>query len=162
MLARIETIITRYPHISGRLCFTGAMSNIEVRLLERRIIQNSESTHPHVYVCSSIKEEFGIAVLEAMAAGFLLFGPERGGLSSYVDHGANGFLLDTSSAQTVAGTLTRVLLGNQPEAEQLRAIAEAGQNTVRETFDIGRIAPQFAEFYREIVTASQQKAGDLS
>jgi glycosyltransferase involved in cell wall biosynthesis len=156
MLTRIEKIISRYPHVSGRLCFTGAMSNAEVRILEQSIIQHAEGTHPHVYVCSSIKEEFGIAVLEAMSTGFLLFGPERGGLSSYVHHGENGFLFDTSSAQTMAETLSRVLLNNQPDVEHLGAIAEAGQKTVRETFDIRQIAPQFAEFYQEIVTASQE------
>lgn len=157
MLTRIEKLITRYPHISGRLCFTGAMSNAEVRVLEQSIIQYVESSQPHVYVCSSIKEEFGIAVLEAMSAGFLLFGPERGGLSSYVHHGENGFLLDTSSSQAIAETLSRILLNNQSDVEHLGTIAEAGQKTVRETFDIRQIAPQFAEFYQEIVTASQEK-----
>jgi glycosyltransferase involved in cell wall biosynthesis len=154
MLTRIENLITHYPHISGRLCFTGAMSNAEVRLLEQGIIQDAESSRPHVYVCSSSKEEFGIAILEAMAAGFLLFGPERGGLSSYVHHGKNGFLVDTGSAQTMIETLSQVLLDNQSDVEHLHTIAEAGQKTIRETFDIRRIAPQFAEFYQEIVTTS--------
>jgi len=52
-----------------------AMPNEQIRQLEYSMIELLPAPLPHVYVCSSQKEEFGIAVLEAMEAGFLVFGP---------------------------------------------------------------------------------------
>ncbi|QIM18906.1 glycosyltransferase family 4 protein [Leucobacter coleopterorum] len=48
-----------------------------------------------VYVCGSLKEEFGLAVLEAMAAGLLVVAPDGGGPATYVEHGHTGFLTST-------------------------------------------------------------------
>ena len=88
-------------------------------------------------------------MLEAMEAGFLVFGPEIGGLSSYIETGTNGFLMDTSTASSMGRALTDVLRGGFPD-DQLRAIAEAGSRTVRERFNIQETAKVFTRFYREI------------
>jgi hypothetical protein len=43
-----------------------------------------------VYVDGALKEEFGLAVLEAMAAGLPVVAPSTGGPSTYVDDGDTG------------------------------------------------------------------------
>ncbi|MCY7413309.1 MAG: glycosyltransferase, partial [Salinibacterium sp.] len=48
-----------------------------------------------VYVCGSLKEEFGIALLEAMATGLLVVAPDGGGPATYVEPGITGFLAST-------------------------------------------------------------------
>lgn len=147
--AQIEATFARYPQAQGRFCFLPAMPNDQIRRLEYSIIELLPAPLPHVYVCSSKKEEFGIAVLEAMEAGFLVFGPEIGGLSSYIETGTNGFLMDTSTASSIGRALTDVLRGGFT-GDQLRAMAEAGSRTVRERFNIQETAKEFARFYREI------------
>ncbi len=48
-----------------------------------------------IYVCASVKEEFGIALLEAMASGLLVVAPDGGGPATYVEEGVTGFLTAT-------------------------------------------------------------------
>jgi len=152
MQPRIETTFARYPEARGCFCFLPALPNDEVRRLERTLVLSLPTTLPHVYVCSSVKEEFGIAVLEAMDAGLLVFGPRIGGLSSYITPGENGFLMDTSSAAEIGTALTATLQGNTISPQRLRAIAAAGQRTVRERFDIRVTAQAFADFYHRCVS----------
>ena len=45
-----------------------------------------------VYVDGAVKEEFGLAVLEALAAGLVVVAPATGGPPTYVDHGRTGIL----------------------------------------------------------------------
>lgn len=149
MQARIEATFSRYPEARGRFCFLPALSNAEVRRLERTLVVSLPAALPHVYVCSSVKEEFGIAVLEAMDAGLLVFGPRVGGLSSYITPGENGFLMDTSSAAEIGSALVSILQTNAIQSHQLRTIAAAGQRTVRERFDIRVTAQAFANFYHK-------------
>ena len=146
--ARIDATFAQYPAARGRFCFLPAMPNAQVRALESAIIKTLPAPRPHVYACSSEKEEFGIAVLEAMDAGFLAFGPEIGGLSSYITPGENGFLIDTGSADSMAAALVEVLLGDRFTPRMLHDVAERGQQTVRERFDIRTTAKAFVDFYR--------------
>ncbi len=71
MLDTIDQIMAAHPGKIGRFCHLPALSNSEVRDLGRGINRQLHSNRPQVYTCSSIKEEFGIAIVEAMAAGFL-------------------------------------------------------------------------------------------
>ncbi|NJK79556.1 MAG: glycosyltransferase family 4 protein [Chloroflexaceae bacterium] len=90
-------------------------------------------------------------MLEAMAAGLVVFGPQRGGLSSYIVPGENGFLVDTSSAATLAHDLVQRLIEDAPTPATLREIARAGRQTVYQQFSIARVARDFASVYTELV-----------
>ncbi|MFD9739718.1 glycosyltransferase family 4 protein [Umezawaea sp. NPDC059074] len=145
VLDEVLALAESVPEARGRLAVLPAWPNAKVRGLEHALATALPAPSPHVYACASVKEEFGIAVLEAMEAGLLVVGPVRGGLPHYVDHGRNGFLVDTSTAALLgAGLREAVELGGAT-----RAIAEAGRETVRERFPIARVAGAFARVYRD-------------
>ena len=47
-----------------------------------------------IYVDGALKEEFGLAIIEALATGLVVVAPSTGGPSSYVDQGDTGILVD--------------------------------------------------------------------
>ncbi len=146
VLDEVLALAESVPEARGRLAVLPAWPNTKVRELEHTLVQAVPSPSPHVYACASVKEEFGIAVLEAMEAGLLVVGPQRGGLPHYVDHGRNGFLADTSTAERLGARLREVVgLG-----DATRAVAEAGRATVRDRFPIARVAGSFARVYLDL------------
>jgi glycosyltransferase involved in cell wall biosynthesis len=143
------------PEVAGRLCHLNALPNLTIRRLERSVIEGLPTDLPHVYLCSSLKEEFGIAILEAMSAGLLAVAPVRGGVGNYVNTGENGFLIDTSDADRLRGGMESVLLkGLNPE--DLKIIAERGRQSVHDLFNIRRIADIFNDFYRDLLKESHE------
>ncbi|HEX6347363.1 glycosyltransferase family 4 protein [Umezawaea sp.] len=146
VLDEVLALAASVPGSRGRLAVLPAWPNTKVRELEHTLVQAVLAPSPHVYACASAKEEFGIAVLEAMEAGMLVVGPRTGGLPHYVDHGRNGFLADTSTAEGLGDALREVVaLG-----DATRAVADAGRETVRERFPIARVAGAFARVYLDL------------
>lgn len=135
-----------YPHLKDKFFHKGAMSNDKVRFLEKTIIKN-ELEDPHLYLCSSLKEEFGIAILEAMSQGFLVLAPMKGGVKSYLKDGVNGFLIDTSSGENMARQTEHQIYKSKRSIEEFKKIQKAGQKTVDELFSVKKIASNFLSFY---------------
>jgi glycosyltransferase involved in cell wall biosynthesis len=147
MLEMIEETLDRHPALAGRFCHLPSQENTVVRRLEKALGQGGPGRVP-VYLCSSLKEEFGISILEAMAAGFLVLAPLRGGVPTYVEHGESGFLIDTSTAETMRTAAEGILLSQSPE--RLERIARQGRRFILENFGIEKIARRFAEFYLHV------------
>jgi D-inositol-3-phosphate glycosyltransferase len=143
VLDEVLALARSTPSAHGRLAVLPAWSNDDIRRLQHELAAQASGA-PHIYACASVKEEFGIAVLEAMEAGLLAVGPQRGGLSCYVDQGRNGFLVDTSTARSLGEGLAHVVGLGAATAP----IAAAGQRTVHERFDIDAVAEPFAALYR--------------
>lgn len=146
MRERIAISVKSVPDAAGRLAWLPHLRNREVRLLERALQRLLPGTGPHVYLCASQKEEFGIAVLEAMDAGMLCMAPRRGACGHYIHHGKTGFLIDTSSAQAIAADLG-LLLNAKMSQKHLASIARAGRSLVRGQLGIERVAQQFSDHY---------------
>ncbi|SEP53944.1 glycosyltransferase family 4 protein [Amycolatopsis saalfeldensis] len=153
VLRRILMPAGAAPEAAGRLAVLPALPNSSVRLLEHGLRRFLPAATAHLYVCPSEKEEFGIAVLEAMEAGLVVMGPRRGGLGHYIRHGGNGFLADTGDPDRFADDLTAAvhILTTTPHAA--RAIGEAGRHTVLTRFDISQVAARFAGAYHRTVAA---------
>ncbi len=101
-----------------------------------------------VYLSASLKEEFGLAILEAMAANLLVVAPDGGGPATYVEQGVTGILTDTASPVTLAAAATRVLgMAASPATamRQRRALA-----TLRERFGIATMAGALATVYADV------------
>lgn len=134
------------PEIKNRFFHKAAIANESIRLLERSIIKK-EFDLPHIYICSSIKEEFGIAILEAMSQGFLVMGPIKGGVKTYIENGVNGFLIDTSSSKTIIRELRKYLYDLKINKDKFIEIQNAGKKTVEENFSMKNISSEFLDFY---------------
>ncbi|MCY0963127.1 glycosyltransferase family 4 protein [Streptomyces sp. H27-H5] len=139
----IADLIAAHPQSAARLAMVPAMPNSEIRCLERALA-HSGITGRALYVCPSSKEEFGIAVLEAMDAGLPVAATDRGGIPHYVQDMVNGVLLDTSSPRTLAEGLERLLAS---EPEMIDAMARRARATVRARYSIDVAAAGFASIY---------------
>ncbi|MBG6213760.1 glycosyltransferase involved in cell wall biosynthesis [Cryobacterium sp. CAN_C3] len=113
-----------------------------------------------VYVCASMKEEFGIALLEAMASGLTVVAPNGGGPATYVEHGVTGFLVDTGDG----AALTRSIADALALAAGVRGGANAARarSMVADKFTIEAMATTLAEVYRDVAVAIDPVAWELS
>lgn len=97
------------PELQGRLCHLPAQSNDVVRGLLSSFALRRPPGGCDFYVCPSLKEEFGLSILEAMAAGMPVCAPLNGGARTYIRHGTNGFLIDTRDALSLGRDLTAIV-----------------------------------------------------
>ncbi|WP_036931309.1 glycosyltransferase [Proteocatella sphenisci] len=148
--------LEKYPELKGSFFHKGAMSNEKIRLLEKVIIQKDFDL-PHIYLCSSIKEEFGIAILEAMSKGFLTIGPIKGGVKTYIKNGKNGFLIDTSNWETIANGSEEYIYDSKIDKDKFKKIQAQGRKTVDENFSMKRISNEFLSFYLSLKGAEDDK-----
>jgi len=146
MIHSFEEYLTAHPHLKDKFYHVGALSNEKIRMIEKKIMEHQEN-YPQIYLCSSKKEEFGIAILEALSQKFLVLGPERGGVKSYLENDINGFLIDTSNWQTISEETKIIIqrLKNNPVA--FERIQDAGEKTVKDRFSMEEIAKEFLLFY---------------
>ncbi|HSP59664.1 MAG TPA: glycosyltransferase [Ornithinimicrobium sp.] len=101
-----------------------------------------------VYVSASLKEEFGIAILEAMASGLVVVAPREGGPATYVEQGSTGLLVDTSSPGALAAAVGSALeLAAAPDAA---ARADRARALVAERFGVATMASSLAALYSEV------------
>ena len=103
-----------------------------------------------MYVCGSLKEEFGLALIEALAAGLVVVGPEGGGPATYIDEGVTGFLVDTRSPLEVGRGIAAALdLTHKPDDDLRIALA---QDLVTDRFTVQAMAQVLSDVYG-LVTA---------
>ncbi len=145
-----------YPELKDSFFHKGAMTNENIRLLERNIMKK-ELDMPHIYLSSSIKEEFGIAIIEAMSKGFLTMGPIKGGVKSYMKNGENGFLIDTSSWKTIAKDAEKYIYDSKLNHDEFKSIQAEGKRTVDENFSMKKIAKEFLSFYLSLKGAEEDE-----
>jgi glycosyltransferase involved in cell wall biosynthesis len=96
-----------------------------------------------VVVCPSVREPFGMVLLEAMAAGRPVVASDSGGPAEIVEDGMSGLLFPTGDAAALAERLQRLL--DDPALRE--RLAEGGRRRVREAFDRGRYARALEAIY---------------
>lgn len=130
--------------LDGKVVLLGAISNEEVRALENFLYERFRDFTPCIYMCCSEKEEFGLAILEAMSAGMLTFAPIYGGPSSYIKHGVNGFLIDTHS---IKNTVLQLKNYAKLPSQKQRSIAEEGRISIVSKYNINNTAKELIDIY---------------
>ncbi|MFI1003273.1 glycosyltransferase [Streptomyces galbus] len=155
MRETLRSLVAGRPEAARRLAVRTALPNQEVRRLEHALGDPAHGVRAW-YVCPSAKEEFGLAVLEAMEAGLPAAGPRRGGVAHYLHDGVNGVLLDTASAATLAEDLARLVALPEPRRTRL---ARAGRDTVNTRFLVSGMAGALAELYRDAGTIRTAEPG---
>jgi glycosyltransferase involved in cell wall biosynthesis len=103
---------------------------------------------PHgLYVCGSLKEEFGIALLEAMASGLFVVAPDGGGPATYVLQGVTGILAPTWDVALLGAAMEEALaLAGSHDPAQSRA-------TVEKSFTIQAMARALGGVYSDVRAA---------
>ena len=144
-LARINVLFRRHAGLSDRVILLGHRRHAEAGqvLAVARHGWCDWVTPGGAYVCGSLKEEFGLAILEAMAAGLPVVAPQTGGPATYVEPGVTGALVDTTDPRAIAAGIH--------EALRLAADAGTGQRTrsvVDARFTLSRMARTLAAVYR--------------
>jgi glycosyltransferase involved in cell wall biosynthesis len=94
-----------------------------------------------LYVDGALKEEFGLALIEALGAGLVVIAPSTGGPPTYVIHGDTGILVDPGD-DLGAGILRAIELVECPK----RVIK--AQKMVEEHYSIEKMAAQLASLYQ--------------
>ncbi|MFJ8133046.1 glycosyltransferase [Streptomyces hydrogenans] len=150
--ARIHAATLGDPEAREHLLLLPALSNADVRSLERTLADPVHRFRAR-YVCASAKEEFGLAVLEAMEAGMVVAGPERGGVPHYLDDGVNGLLLDTSSPHALGRGLRRLL---ELDDEAAEAMARRARRLVRTEYSASAMAQALAVHYADVASRARK------
>lgn len=100
-----------------------------------------------IFVMSSIREGLPLAMLQAMAAGTAVVSTRCGGPQEVIDDGRDGLLVDTSSPLQLADAIDT--LATDPARR--KAMASAGQSTVRARFTIERMIEGYEALYGELL-----------
>lgn len=112
------------------------------------------------YACASIKEEFGVALLEAMSMGLPVVAPASGGPATYVEDGVTGLLVDTTDPAALGSGIARALdIAAGPDAD---AAADRARDMVARTFTIQAMAGTLSRVYRDVAAADDRTLWELS
>jgi glycosyltransferase involved in cell wall biosynthesis len=96
-----------------------------------------------VFVLPSLYEGFGIAILEAMAAGRPVVATTVGGIPEFVRQGETGILVEPGDAASLANAIRSLL----QHPEQAQEMGLKGQEVVRDHFGIATVVRQHEQVY---------------
>lgn len=100
-----------------------------------------------VFVLPSIFESFGIALIEAQAAGKPVVGTRVGGAPEALQEDETGFLVDPGDSEQLGEAIIRVL----SDEELAREMGENGKKFVEARFDIRNIVDDVTAVYEELI-----------
>jgi L-malate glycosyltransferase len=99
-----------------------------------------------IFALSSTQESFGLASLEAMAAGLPVVSTDVGGVAEVVDHGTTGFLCSVNDIEAYAQALAKLI-----ESPTLRsAMGAAGKRRAAIRFSSNTVVDRYEALYREV------------
>ena len=153
-LARIGTAVPLTEAAQRGLLLSGHRPNSVVRLWMAAVRRGRQglASAAGVYVSASLKEEFGIAIIEAMASGLVVVAPAGGGPATYVEHGLTGVLVDTTRRDALgSGVMVALDLAVDP-GTTIRA--DSARAVLRERFGIDAMATALEGVYRRVTTES--------
>jgi glycosyltransferase involved in cell wall biosynthesis len=144
-LARIESARASEPGLETALVLLGHRPNGEVMdlLAAARFGVGTVIGPNGAYACASRKEEFGLAIVEALAAGLPVVAPLAGGPATYVEGGVTGCLVDTTVRTDLAAGVTTAL-----DLAMVPGRAEHAARMIAERYDISAMAGALAGVYR--------------
>ncbi len=150
---RIEAVLAPHPEMAEALVMLGHRPHDDVlRVLAAAEAGLGSTIGPGgAYACASRKEEFGLALVEALAAGLPVVAPRAGGPPSYVEDGVTGRLVDTLDPRALAAAIHDALdLAGRPGR------AEHARDLVEERFTIRSMAETLVPAY---AAASRSSTG---
>jgi glycosyltransferase involved in cell wall biosynthesis len=107
-----------------------------------------------VVVSATLKEGFGLGILEGMACGLTTVTADASGPLQYVREEENGLVVPRADAAAIAAALER-LIADPPLLRRLRESAHA----TAQRYSWKRIAPETLDLYAEALERRRPKAG---
>ncbi len=158
-LAAMDAVIPAADRLASGLILSGHRRNDTVArwVAAVRFGVPGLSRAGGVYVCGSLKEEFGIALLEAMATGLIVVAPNGGGPATYVEQGITGFLAPTWDVALLASAMGEALAAAAAEPGSERADDRPARSraTVERSFTIQAMAASLSAVYVEVNDAER-------
>jgi glycosyltransferase involved in cell wall biosynthesis len=100
-----------------------------------------------IFVLPSLREPFGLVLLEAMANKIPVIATNRGGPCEYINSGVNGVLINPCDPESIA-LETLKLLRNKEEANKL---AKNGEKLVKNNFNVKNVVKKVDKIYLSLV-----------
>ena len=104
-----------------------------------------------LFLLTSDYESFGLAALEAMAAGVPVISTDAGGLPEINIHGKTGFLSNVGNVDEMAGYAIDLL-----QNEALHEIFKQNAKDNADRFDIRNIIPQYEKLYNRFLSKPEK------
>lgn len=118
--------------IAERIVFAGERRDIPVLL-----------SVMDIFALPSLYEGFGIAILEAMAAGKPVIATTAGGIPEFVQHGHTGLLVPPADTKSLAAAIKRML----DNPDWAKVIGQNAQAQVRKQYTIESVVQQHEDLY---------------
>lgn len=106
-----------------------------------------------IYVALSRRESFGVAIIEAGAAGRPVIVSDAGGLPEVVVDGTTGLIVPRENPQAAADAIAKLVLDRDLRIK----MGEAGQQHVVNTYDWGACVNKMINLYREMIAEGTNK-----
>jgi N-acetyl-alpha-D-glucosaminyl L-malate synthase BshA len=106
-----------------------------------------------LFLLPSEYESFGLAALEAMAAGAPVVASNAGGLPEIIEQGVCGFMADVGDVESMANYALDILL----QDNRLNQFKEAARAKAKQ-FDIHNIIPEYETLYKQVADSRLQVA----
>jgi N-acetyl-alpha-D-glucosaminyl L-malate synthase BshA len=107
-----------------------------------------------LFLLPSEYESFGLAALEAMAAGAPVVASNAGGLPEIIEQGVCGFMADVGDVKSMANYALDILLHDN----RLAQFKEAARAKAKQ-FDIHNIIPEYETLYKQVADGRLEVAG---
>jgi glycosyltransferase involved in cell wall biosynthesis len=145
-MSAIESAASEPLEAANGLLLLGSRSHHEVVLVMAAAVAGiPDVIGPNgIYVCGSDKEEFGLAIVEAMAAGLPVVAPEVGGPATYLEPGFTGYLSDTGDVASIQAGLR---WADGVRSSQVRA--DSARRLVRSKYSLSAMARELVDLYAD-------------
>ena len=100
-----------------------------------------------LFILPSETESFGLAALEAMAAGVPVIATNSGGLPELVEDGISGFLCDVGDIDSMASSVLKILSNEEVFRRYRSSTLERAQ-----TFRIDSVLPKYINIYNNVTS----------
>ena len=100
-----------------------------------------------IFVLPSIREPFGLVLLEAMASGIPVIATSSGGPLDIIRNGQNGLLATSEDSKSLADKISELL----SDSKKRTRIALEGLNSVKERYDIQKTVMNIEEIYKTAI-----------
>lgn len=151
-LEHMDRVVPRADGPQRGLLLAGHRPNSTVAVWLASVLRGRPglATPGGVYISASLKEEFGLAILEAMASGLVVVAPHGGGPATYVEQGVTGVLAHTGSLDALGTAMTSALdLASAPDAE---VRAHRARSLITRRFSIQTMAAALATIYTKVAS----------